>query len=337
MAKVKVIAKDETGREVPFFSKTLTKEFKGKEGKKYGISIEEPNKPVQFVGDYTVQGAVIPDPHNCAEHEHWDEATQQCVPDEIPHECPEGKHWDETTQQCIDNPPEELLYDSNTDIKWDEIQGDSLTVTDVYGEFKPNAKYFRMKASGNPRMILMKATKEMILEHGGDYGRAYVGACNYESRLEAEFKLTNASHNASFKLRNRHQFADVQSGASDKQRQGGQGSSFAVDSVDADCEIVHGTEISGPKSSLNPKLEINKYYKIRFSQFNKNGRIHIIDELDRDDGQGFKVVNEGDTAPPLQFFNKGEFETWSEFWIRGNMKGGGRMYFKNVKLYKLGV
>ena len=73
----------------------------------------------------------------------------------------------------------------------------------------------------------------MILEHGGDYGRAYVGACNYESRLETEFKLTNASHNASFKLRNRHQFADVQSGASDKQRQGGQGSSFAVDSVDA--------------------------------------------------------------------------------------------------------
>ena len=238
-----------------------------------------------------------------------------------------------------DQPPPEptgnLLYDSNRDIKWDEIQGDSLVVTDVYGEFKPNAKYFRMKASGKPRMILMKATKEMILEHGGDYGRAYVGACNYESRLEAEFKLTNASHNASFKLRNRHQFADIQSGASDKQRQGGQGSSFAVDSVDADCEIVHGTEISGPKSSLNPKLEINKYYKIKFSQFNKNGRIHIIDELDRDDGQGFKVVNEGDTAPPAQFFNKGEFETWSEFWVRGNMKGGGRMYFKNVKLYQL--
>ena len=61
-----------------------------------------------------------------------------------------------------DQPPPEptgnLLYDSNRDIKWDEIQGDSLVVTDVYGEFKPNGKYFRMKASGKPRMILMKAT-----------------------------------------------------------------------------------------------------------------------------------------------------------------------------------
>lgn len=229
--------------------------------------------------------------------------------------------------------PEGLLYDSNVDINWDGIPGDTQVVTGVYGEFKPNGKYFRMKASGNPRMILMKATKEMILEHSGDYGRAYVGACNYQSRLEGEFKLTNASHNASFKLRNRHQFADVQSGASDKQRQGGQGSSFAVDKVDADCEIVHGTEISGPSKSLSPKLEINKYYKFKFSQFDKNGKIHIIDELDR--GNGFEVVNEGDTSPPAQFFNKAEFEEWSEFWLRGNMKGGGRMYFKNIRLYKL--
>src|SRR6185369_3713227 len=109
----------------------------------------------------------------------------------------------------------------------------------VYGEFKPNGKYFRMKASGNPKMILMKATKELILEHGGAFGRAYFGVCNYQSRLEAEFKLTDASHNASFKTRNRHQFADIQSGAPDNKRQGGQGTSFAVDKVDADLEIVH--------------------------------------------------------------------------------------------------
>jgi hypothetical protein len=58
--KVQVIAKDDTGKDIPFGTKTLTAEFKGKEGKKYGISIEEPGKPVQFVGDYTVQGGATP-------------------------------------------------------------------------------------------------------------------------------------------------------------------------------------------------------------------------------------------------------------------------------------
>jgi hypothetical protein len=232
--------------------------------------------------------------------------------------------------------PEGLLYDSNVDINWDGIPGDMQVVTGVYGEFKPNGKYFRMKASGNPKMILMKATKELILEHGGAFGRAYFGVCNYQSRLEAEFKLTDASHNASFKTRCRHQFADIQSGAPDNKRQGGQGSSFAVDKVDADLEIVHGgnpQEVSGPTKSLSPKLELNKYYKMRFTQTDKNGKIHVVDELDR--GEGFEVVNEGDVNAPSQFFNKQEFEEWSEFWVRGNMPRGGRMYFKNIKLYKI--
>ena len=151
MTKVKIIAKDEAGSETPFFTKTLTKLFRGKAGARYKISIEEPNQPVTFVGDYVVKG-IVPDPHQCGEHEHWDEVTQSCQPDDVPpvpHECPEGQHWDEASQSCIDNPPEptgDVLYDSNTDIKWDEIQGASQVVTDVYGEFKPNAKYFRMKA-----------------------------------------------------------------------------------------------------------------------------------------------------------------------------------------------
>ncbi len=258
-------------------------------------------------------------------------AENQGLPDIPPPEPDEPPGPD----QPPDVPPadETLLYDSNRDINWDGIPGDQQVVTGVYGEFKPNGKYFRMKASGNPRMILVKATKEMILEHSGDYGRAYIGACNYASRLEGEFKLTNAGDNASFKLRNRHQFADIESGAPDNKRQGGQGTSFAVDKVDADCEIVHGTEISGPSKSLSPKLEINKYYPFKFSQFDKNGKIHIVDELDQ--GNGFEVVNEGDTSPPSQFFNKAEFEEWSEFWLRLNAKGGGRLYLKNIRLYKL--
>ena len=340
--KVQVIVTDETGKEIPFYTKTLTALFKNKEGKKYKIAIEEPGKPRVDCGEYVVQGTVTPPSHECPDKQHWDEQQQKCVDDVVtppqPHDCGEGKHWDDATQKCVDDvvePPGSgtLLYDSNTDINWDAITGSSQVVTDVYGEFKPNGKYFRMKASGSPKMILMKDTKELLLEHGGKYGRAYFGVCNYASRLEAEFKLTDASHNASFKTRNRHQFADVQSGAPDNKRQGGQGSSFAVDKVDADLEVVHGTEISGPSKSLSPKLEVNKYYKMRFSQYDKNGKIHVVDELDR--GNGFEVVNEGDVNAPQQFFNKAEFEQWSEFWVRANMDNGGRMYFKNIKMYAL--
>jgi hypothetical protein len=257
-------------------------------------------------------------------------------PEPQPDPTPEPTPTPEPEPVPIPTPTEGLLYDSNTDINWDAIQGDSLVVTKTYGDIKANGKGFHMEASGNPRMILMKSTKELILEHDGKYGRAYVAVCNYAARLEAEFKLTDASHNASFKDRCRHQFREFNPGASDKQTQGGQGTSFAVDAVDADLEIVHGgnpQEVSGPTTKLFPKLEINKYYKMKFSQFDKNGKIHVIDELDR--GNGFEVVNEGDVNAPAQFFNKAEFEAWSEFWLRGNMDNGGRMYFKNIKMFKL--
>lgn len=59
-SKVQVIAKDETGRDVPFGTKTLTKEFKNKQGKKYRIAIQEPNQSRVDVGEYTVQGGMIP-------------------------------------------------------------------------------------------------------------------------------------------------------------------------------------------------------------------------------------------------------------------------------------
>lgn len=235
-----------------------------------------------------------------------------------------------------DPQPIGLIYDSNVDINWAAITGEFLKVTDVYGNFVPNGKYFRMKASGSPRMYLYKATKEMMLEHDGDYGRAYFGVCNYQSRLEGEFKLTNASHNASFKTRNRHQYADIVSGAPDIQRQGGMGNAWHVDSVENDLEIVHGTGGEGGSSkALNPKLEINKWYKFKFSQTDDNGKIHIKDELDRGDGQGYKVVAEASVPAPSQFFNKAEFMNWSEFWVRGNMPGGGQMWFRNIKMYAL--
>ncbi len=316
--KVKVIATDETGKDFPFATKTLTAEFKGKAGKTYKISINEPGKATVLVGQYTVAGATPPPPpppHTCPAGQHWDEAQQKCVDDSIPPPPP---------------PSGDLLFDLNTDIDWDSIQGEQLKVTDKYGNVSANGKGFHMNASGKPRAYLDKATKTWILEHDGKYGRGYFCVCNYACRIEGEYMLDTPGSNASFKSRNRHQFRDmVNPNAGDAQTQGGQGTSFSETKVDADCEVVHGTEISGPSASLNPKPKIGEYHSFKFSQFDKNGKIHIIDELDG------KVVNEGDTSPPSQFFNKAEFETWSEFWVRLNADNGGRLYIKNLKVYKL--
>jgi len=259
--------------------------------------------------------------------------------------CPAGQHWDASQNKCVPdtqpppNPPPNpppgpgtLIYNSDTDIDWSHDQ----KITDVYGTFKPNGKYFRMKASGSPRMYIVAATKELILEHDGKYGRAYFGVCNYQSRLELEFKLESCAHNCSLKTRNRHQYADIVSGAPDAQRQGGMGNAWHCDSVENDLEIVHGTGGEGGASkALSPKLEANKWYAVKFTQTDNNGKIHIKDEIDRGDGQGFKVANEGDVPAPSQFFNKAEFETWSEFWIRLNADSGGRLYLRNIKMYSL--
>jgi hypothetical protein len=402
--KVQVILTDEAGKEVPFYTKTLTEEFKGKpKGKKYKVAIEQPSLTRINVGEYTIQGGTTPPPpvdnkppvvhagedqavkpgatvtlvasdsdeDGIVSVEDWrqeqgalvkfvypDPANKKIVTFVAPSAAAElvfaFSATDDKGAVVIDKmrvavgtvipppppppPGGDLLFDSNTDIDWPAIQaalkpGETfLKVTESYGNIKGNGKGFHMEASGNPRMLLYPATKELCLEHDGEYGRAYVAVCNYQARLEAEFKLTNANDNASFKTRCRHQFREFNKGASDKQTQGGQGTSFAVDSVDADLEIVHGgnpQEMSGPTKSLSPKLEINKYYPMKFSQFDKNGKIHIIDELNG------KVVNEGDVAAPAQFFNRAEFETWSEFWLRGNMPKGGKMWFKNIRMYKL--
>jgi hypothetical protein len=249
--------------------------------------------------------------------------------------------------------PTNLLYDSNTDIDWAKLLIQAGTdqfvrVDEIYGDqSKVNSGYIRTNASGNPRILFFPRTKEICLEHDGSYGRLYFGKCNYQSRLECEFKLDSCSSGASFKLRNRHQFRQYLRevlGYTEEEAnnvdsihvQGGQGCGIHCGDTDADFEIVHGGgEASGPTASLSPKLEANKYYGLKFAQFDKSGKIHVKIEIDRKDGQGFKTVNEGDVSVPIQCFNRAEFEEWSEFWARLNNPNGGRLFFKNLKLYKL--
>jgi hypothetical protein len=61
--KVQVILTDQTGKEVPFYTKTLTEEFKGKpRGRKYKVAIEQPNLTRVNVGEYEIQGSDAPPP-----------------------------------------------------------------------------------------------------------------------------------------------------------------------------------------------------------------------------------------------------------------------------------
>ena len=272
------------------------------------------------------------------------------VPD-VPVECPEGKHKDDSgncVPDEVEPPVEGLLFDSNTDIDWAAIKTEFLKVDDTYGNVKANGKGFHCNASGNPRAYLYPATKEIVLEHDGEYGRLYFAVCNYQSRMECEFKLDKPDNKASFKLRNRHQYRDmVDDKASDAMTQGGQGTGIGIDEIDADCEVVHGTEVSGPQAKISPKLEANKWYPFKFSQYDKeikdkDGKvtghvIHVVDEIDRGDGKGFVVINEGDVKVPSQFFNKAVFEEWSEFWVRMNTpkRKNNRLTIRNLKMYKL--
>jgi hypothetical protein len=239
----------------------------------------------------------------------------------------------------------DVLYDMNVDIDWaaiaadladDEKPSDHMIITDVYGNFVPNGKYFRMKASGNPRMLLYPATKELCLEHDGKYGRGYFGACNYDSVLGGEFKLTDPRHKFSVKTLNRHQYRDVFPKATNEQRQGGQGTGIGIDSIDSDLEVYHdGGEVSGPQRKLSPKLEIDKYYPFKHSVWHENHLVNVKFELNR--GNGFEVVNEGTTKAPAQFFNRAEFEAWSEFWLRLNTpeEKNQRVWLKNILMTKL--
>jgi hypothetical protein len=232
--------------------------------------------------------------------------------------------------------PEGLVWDSNRDIKWETISGEELKVTSSYGNIKANGKGFHMNASGDPRMYLKKATKEMWLEHDGSYGRCYICVTNYNSRLECEFMLDSCNSNFSFKTRNRHQVNEEGGyNVTDEHSQGGIGGSAHCNSIGNQVEVVHGTNTLDKDFPLDPKLEPNKWYKLKYTVKDVDANtLTQITELDRNDGQGFKAVSR-QIDPPKQFFYKTDFDTWSEFWLRLNNPNGGVLKFRNVRLYAL--
>lgn len=329
MAKVKIIAKDETGREVPFFTKTLTKEFKDKAGKKYSISIEEPNQPVTFVGDYVVKGTVVPDPHQCQPNEHWDEVQQKCVPDEQPpaHECPPNQHWDEATQSCVDNPPEppvgDLLYDSHRDSKLHD--GNVRTIPDKEGAITPNGLGIEMHASGNPRVVV-NADGTFSLFGDAGFPRFYGYVVNYDATLEIECAFWNdVGQDLSLKTRSRHN-----EGGACENRFGGYGLAVDRNGYDAKREVCHNVHDQSQSGKLPTTPKTGEYFTIKWTVKDQGNEVRQIGEMN---GQPF--LNKIDSSPKPYMVDKASFEKQSYYWVRQNIsKGTGEIRIKSLRILK---
>ena len=82
-----------------------------------------------------------PQPPQCPEGKHFDQTTQQCVPNIPPPQCPEGKHFDQTTQQCVPNIP--------------PPQTDTPFHFTAVGDFRDNTNTDENMAANNPEIVLI--------------------------------------------------------------------------------------------------------------------------------------------------------------------------------------
>jgi hypothetical protein len=83
-----------------------------------------------------------PQPPQCPEGKHFDQTTQQCVPNTPqPPQCPEGKHFDQTTQQCVPNTP--------------PPQTDTPFHFTAAGDFRDNTNTDENMAANNPEIVLI--------------------------------------------------------------------------------------------------------------------------------------------------------------------------------------
>ena len=323
--KVEVKVKDQSGNELDSFrSKTLTKLFnKLEQGTEVKISIHENDFGDQFVGNYVIKG--LPN-----------------EPEE-PQICPGGQHWDDSLGKCVDNvvrsdePTQEgLIYDSDVQGNWNN--GQARFVTDREGNVNANGFGFTVNASGEGGFRIDGRGQGNLEPASSGHRRIYICACNYNGRLEGEFSfLDNKPRNFSIKTRNRHQFADeVDSNAPDSKKQGGFGIDISIEEqkVGFKIEVVHGTNTGDKDENLPKNLEVGKWYKFRYSYKDKSStEVDIKVELDYNDGQGFRTVLKHVAKPPSVFFNKTDFDTWSQFWLRLNDEG--KIGTRHIKLFAI--
>jgi len=229
-----------------------------------------------------------------------------------------------------------LIYDDNVQGKMNN--GVKRFVTEREGNVSANGYGFTVNASGGGGINCLGNGQYNIEPATEGNRRLYRCVCNYNGRLEGEFSfLTSDVRNYSIKVRSRHQYRDeVDSNAPDSKAQGGLGIHFSIASqeVGFSYETVHGTNGGSKEIVLPKKLELGKWYKFKYTfKDASSSTVSIIVELDYGDGQGFRTVMAINPTIPSVFFNRADFDTWSQFWQRLNNKG--KIGLRNHKLYAL--
>jgi len=241
------------------------------------------------------------------------------------------------TPEPIPEPtPTGAKYDSN--IQGNMNNGKARFVTDREGNVNANGFGFTVNASGGGGINCLGNGQFNIEPASAGHRRMYIACCNYNARLEGEFTFINSSvKNFSIKTRSRHQYADeVDANAPDSKKQGGLGVHFSLadQTVGFQYETVHGTNGGSVDKALPKKLEVGKWYKYKYTYKDaSSSTVNIKVELDYGDGAGFKTVMDITPGIPSVFFNKADFDTWSQFWLRLNDEG--KIGNRNVRLFPL--
>lgn len=343
MAKVYINVKDSKNIKIGEYSFDSPLFDDSKKGTKYNIYLREQGYQEQYTGTHTVKETlpVTPTP-TCPDGQHWDSALGKCVPNVVtPPTCPPNMHWDATLQKCVEDvvtppPTTGAKYDSNIQGKWNN--GIARFVTSREGIVTADGYGFTVNASGGGGFRIDGKGQGNLEPSSSGHRRIYICCCNYNARLEGEFIfLDSKPRNFSIKTRNRHQYEDEVGGSvPNTKKQGGLGLDFSIEDqeVGHKVEVYHGENMGSVSKALPKNLEVGKWYAYKFTYKDKSSsEIDIKVELDYKDGNGFRTVLSHVAKPPSQFFNKADFDTWSQFWLRLNDEG--KIGNRNVRLFPL--
>lgn len=227
-------------------------------------------------------------------------------------------------------PGAKLVYDSNTDGKWNNGQKRLVKTTD--GNIAPNGKGLATAASGDPSLDI--TGNEVSYLESSRWGRIYIFAIHYNFKLEGFFMFETdhgEADNISIKLRSRHGNNNHPQGGSNQF--GGLGFAFHPSGqVEIKAEITHGGSSFDFGNLNGPALKVGEWHKYTISGFDEGGGITVTVAIDDQNIGSKKWANPHATAK-----DKTAFAADSYFWIRLNCHDGkrARAGVKNLKLYEL--
>ena len=288
-------------------------------GKVYNVSMTEQDFKEQFVGNYQVRSTVpvVTPPHDCPPGKHWDEASQQCVPDVIP--------------------PAGLIYSCITHGKWNI----NRTITD----FDPQLpKPFQ----GKQGLILAASgsNKKLVIENGiatfssgSGHPRYYIDNPNYNTYnvFSLMFLDTNA-RNFTQQRQSRHNLG----GADPDNCFGGFNHEVDIEgqAVALKIEVSHnsGIHIDGGSKKLPKELKPNQWLGVKNTDAIQGRNVTSKTELNFGDGwvEGISKKYDLSNSKYDFIFNAQLYRTSSSEWFRMNPNTTSKGFaIKDLEVFQL--